>query len=70
VDTFNKYGVSVVGQSVAVLFPVPAARPTTPFVVMSPDEAMMFAAWLIVMARIQDMHLPAIDAYVEAVQST
>lgn len=43
-DVFNKHGVSLKGDQIALLIP-PAA-----FVPMSKDEALTLAAWLVVLA--------------------
>jgi len=59
-DTTNRQGVGVIGGDVAVV--MPRTR-------MTPDEAMMFAAWLVTMAQMQKPDLPAFVAYINAVQS-
>jgi hypothetical protein len=58
-ETFNKFGVGVVGSDVAIL--MPPRR-------LSPADAMVFAAWLVVMADIADTSLPPFGDYLNAVQ--
>jgi hypothetical protein len=60
-ETFNKFAVGVIGTDVAIM--MPPRR-------LTPDEAMMFAAWIVTMAQIQDAKLPAFVQYVNAVQAT
>lgn len=66
-DTFNKFGVGVVGDDVAVVFP-PRGRLTR-------EDAMMLAAWLVTMAQIGTPRnpagntLPPFEDFLKAVQS-
>lgn len=57
-DTFNKFFVGVTGGKVTIVNP--------PRGDISPDDALMLAAWLVVMAGKEDQ----IGAAIEAVQGT
>jgi len=59
-ETFNKFAVGVIGGDVAIM--MPPRR-------LTPADAMLFAAWLVVMAQIQNSKLEFGD-YLEAVSNT
>jgi hypothetical protein len=60
-ETFNKFAVGVAGRDVVIV--VPPRR-------LSPADAMLFAAWLVTMAQIQDSKLEPFDTYLKAVRSS
>ena len=60
-DTLNKQGVAIRGSSVVILFPRQS---------LTPEEAMMFAAWLVVMAQMLDDSLRPFGDYLAAVENT
>lgn len=59
-DTLNKYGVGLLGRSVVVMHPPRQ---------LTPDEAVMFAAWLVALARVQVATI-SIEQALEAVNNT
>ena len=60
-DISNKGLVGAIGKDVAVM--IHRSR-------MTPDDAMNFAAWLVVMAQSQDDTLPPVEEYIAAVEKT
>jgi hypothetical protein len=60
-ETFNKFGVGLAGADVVIL--MPPRR-------LSPADAVMFAAWLVTMAKIADAKAPGILECVAAVEES